>query len=296
MTNTSEPQPSVPLNRDRGAILAWLGVIPFFLYTFLFLILPAGFLLIGSFQNANSEFTLENFTGLGSEAVRTAYSSSLQLSLTTALGGGIFGFLLAYAAIEGGLPRFVRSFLLTFSGVASNFSGVPLASAYINTLGRQGLLTVLLLSLGVNIYEIGFNILGIVGLSLAYLYFQMPLIVLVIAPAIDGLKKEWREASQNLGASHWQYWRYIALPILLPSLLGTMILLFGNSLGAYATAFALTGGTFPLATILIGRLIRGDVLQNPNLGYAVAVGMIVIMSLSIMVYSWLQRKTERWLR
>ena len=287
---------SAPVNRDRSAILAWLGVMPFFLYAFLFLIIPAGFLMIGSFQNANGEFTLANFAGLMDETVRGAYSSSLQISFLTAIGGGIFGFLLAYAAIVGGLPRFIRSFLLTFSGVASNFSGVPLASAYTNTLGKQGLLTVLLLAVGVNIYDRGFNILGVVGLSLAYLYFQMPLMVLIIAPAIDGLKREWREASQNLGASNLQYWRYVALPILLPSLLGTMILLFGNSLGAYATAFALTGGTFPLATILIGRLIRGDVLQNPNLGYAVAVGMIFIMSISILIYSWLQRRTEGWLR
>jgi putative spermidine/putrescine transport system permease protein len=285
-----------PVNRDRSAILAWLGVIPFFLYAFLFLIIPAGFLMIGSFQNAKGEFTLANFAGLMDESVRGAYSSSLQISLLTAIGGGLFGFLLAYAAIVGGLPRFMRSFLLTFSGVASNFSGVPLASAYTNTLGRQGLLTILLQVVGINIYAMGFNILGIVGLSLAYLYFQMPLMVLIIAPAIDGLKREWREASQNLGASNAQYWRYVALPILLPSLLGTMILLFGNSLGAYATAFALTGGTFPLATILIGRLIRGDVLQNPNLGYAVAVGMIIIMSISIVIYSWLQRRTEGWLR
>lgn len=292
---TTENLPA-PVNRDRSAILAWLGVIPFFLYAFLFLIIPAGFLMIGSFQNANGEFTLANFAGLMDESVRGAYGSSLQISFLTAIGGGIFGFLLAYAAIVGGLPRFMRSFLLTFSGVASNFSGVPLASAYTNTLGRQGLLTILLQLVGINIYAMGFNILGIVGLSLAYLYFQMPLMVLIIAPAIDGLKREWREASQNLGASNSQYWRYVALPILLPSLLGTMILLFGNSLGAYATAFALTGGTFPLATILIGRLIRGDVLQNPNLGYAVAVGMIVIMSISIGIYSWLQRRTEGWLR
>ncbi len=285
-----------PVNRDRSAILAWLGVVPFFLYALLFLIIPAGFLMIGSFQNARGEFTLANFAGLMDETVRGAYSSSLQISFFTAIGGGVLGFLLAYAAIVGGLPQFMRSFLLTFSGVASNFSGVPLASAYTNTLGRQGLLTIFLQLAGINIYAMGFNILGVAGLSLAYLYFQMPLMVLIIAPAIDGLKREWREASQNLGASNMQYWRFVALPILLPSLLGTMILLFGNALGAFATAFALTGGTFPLATILIGRLIRGDVLQNPNLGYAVAVGMIAIMSVSILIYSWLQRRTESWLR
>ncbi|MBI5651664.1 MAG: hypothetical protein HZC40_14655 [Chloroflexi bacterium] len=167
----------------------WIGVVPFFLYALLFLIIPSSFLVIGSFQNAQGGFTLDNFVGLFDETVRNSYTLSLQISLFTALAGGVFGFLMAYAAIAGGLPRFVRSFLLTFSGVASNFSGVPLASAYISTLGRQG-----------------------------------------------------------------------------------------------------------MATILIGRQIRGEVLQNPNLGYAVAVGMVVIMSVSIIIYSWLQRKTEGWLR
>ncbi len=120
--------------------------------------------------------------------------------------------------------------------------------------------------------------------------------VLIIAPSLDGLKREWREASENLGASSWQYWRYIALPILLPSLLGTMILLFGNSFGAYATAYALTGGSLNLITIEVGNQISGNVLYNPNLGYALALGMIVIMSVSIGLYSWLQRRTARWLR
>jgi putative spermidine/putrescine transport system permease protein len=128
------------------------------------------------------------------------------------------------------------------------------------------------------------------------MYFQFPLMVLIIAPALDGLRREWREASENLGATRAQYWRYIALPILLPTLLGTMILLFGNAFGAHATAFALTGGTYNLVTILIGAQIRGDVLRDPGLGYALAMGMVVIMAISILAYSWLQRRTERWLR
>ncbi len=120
--------------------------------------------------------------------------------------------------------------------------------------------------------------------------------VLIIAPALDGLKREWREASENLRATPSQYWRHIALPILMPSLLGTMILLFGNAFGAYATAFALTGGSLNLITIQIGAQIRGDVLHNPNLGYALALGMVVIMAISIGAYSWLQRWSARWLR
>ena len=148
----------------------------------------------------------------------------------------------------------------------------------------------------VNIYEHGFNLYSFSGLALTYMYFQFPLMVLIIAPSLDGLKREWRGALENLGARSWRYWRHIALPILLPSLLGTMILLFGNSFGAYATAYALTGGSLNLITIQIGNQISGNVLYNPNLGYALALGMIVIMSVSIGLYTWLQRRTARWLR
>jgi putative spermidine/putrescine transport system permease protein len=149
---------------------------------------------------------------------------------------------------------------------------------------------------GFNIYDAGFNLYSFLGLSLTYMYFQFPLMVLVMAPALDGLKREWREAAENLGANSAQYWLRIALPILLPSILGAMILLFGNAFGAYATAYALTGGRLPIITIQIGAQVRGDVLHNPNLGNAMAMGMVFIMAISLAGYSWLQGKTERWLR
>ncbi|MBI3913596.1 MAG: ABC transporter permease subunit [Chloroflexi bacterium] len=294
-TTTTLPAPSAP--RARAFSFAWLGVVPFFLFAILFLILPSGILLIGSVQNARGEFTLENFGGLFQESIANSYILSLQLSVTTAVVGGIFGFLLAYAAILGGLPRSVRTTLLTFSGVASNFAGVPLAFAFIATLGRLGFVTVLLKDLlGFDLNQTGFSVFGFLSLTLTYIYFQFPLMVLIIAPALDGLKKEWREAAENLGASAWQYWRIVAFPVLLPSILGTMILLFSNAFGAVATAYALTGGNFPLATILIFRQIRGEVLGNPGLGYAVAVGMVIIMGGSLAIYYFLQRKTERWLK
>jgi putative spermidine/putrescine transport system permease protein len=150
--------------------------------------------------------------------------------------------------------------------------------------------------LGVNLYASGFSLYSFTGLTLVYLYFQIPLMVLVILPSIEGLKREWREAAENLGASSTQYWLNVALPVLMPSILGSMILLFGNAFGAHATAYALTGGLFNLATLLIGQQISGDVLHNPGLGYAVAMGMVIIMALSILVYSVLQRRSERWLR
>jgi putative spermidine/putrescine transport system permease protein len=149
---------------------------------------------------------------------------------------------------------------------------------------------------GLNLYEQGFSLYSFWGLSLTYLFFQFPLMILVITPALDGLKKEWQEAAQNLGASHSLYLRRVALPILMPSILGGMILLFGNSFGAYATAYSLTGGFINLVTIVIGSQIKGDILYNPGLGYALAVGMVVVMSLMMAVYYLLRRRSERWLR
>jgi putative spermidine/putrescine transport system permease protein len=276
---------------------AWLGVLPFFVFAVAFMLWPAASLFTGSFQDRQGNFTLENISGLFQPFVLNAYWLSIQISAVTALMGGLFGFLVAYALVLGGMPYSVRTTIMTFSGVASNFAGIPLAFAFIATLGRVGFVTALLKDLlGWNIYDTGFNLYSFLGLSLTYLYFQFPLMILIITPALDGLKREWREASENLGATPWEYWRYIALPILLPSLLGTMILLFGNAFGAYATAFALTGGSLNLVTIVIGAQIRGDVLNNPGLGYALALGMVVVMAISIAGYSWLQRRTERWLR
>ena len=147
-----------------------------------------------------------------------------------------------------------------------------------------------------SLYDKGFSLYSFLGLSLTYMYFQFPLMVLTITPALDGLKKEWREASENLGATSFQYWRMVAMPILLPSLLATIILLFGNAFGAYATALSLTGGFLNLVTIVIGSQIKGDILHNVGLGYALALGMVIIMVITMAVYYYLRRRSERWLR
>lgn len=295
-TQTQRRVSSPPSTSIARMLFAWAGVVPFLLFVFLFLFWPASSLIIGSFQTPSGSFTLKNIFDLFTPSILNAYTLSIQISIVTAIGGGIFGFMLAYAAIMGGLPRWIRTALTTFSGVASNFAGVPLAFAFIATLGHTGFLTAFFANvLGVDIYNLGFNLYNFWGLALTYMYFQFPLMVLIMAPALDGLRREWREASENLGATPFQYWRYVALPILLPSLLGSTILLFGNAFGAYATAYALTR-TLNIVTVMIGDQISGNVLFNPNLGYALAFGMIVIMAISIALYTWLQRRTARWLQ
>lgn len=276
----------------------WVGVAPFFVFAFLFLFLPSASIFFRSFESLDHRFTFQNILDLFQKSdIRNAYKLSLQISAATALGGAFFGFLLAYAVTIGGLPRAVRNFMLSFSGVASNFAGVPLAFAFVATMGNAGLVTRIIESTtGIDIHAGGFTIYNFWGLSIVYMYFQFPLMVLIMAPALDGLRREWREACENLGGSTWHYWRYVALPILAPTLLGTAILLFGNAFGAYATAYAFTGSFLNLVTIVIGAQIQGDVLYNPGLGNAMALGMIVIMSMVMSVYIWSQRRAARWVR
>jgi putative spermidine/putrescine transport system permease protein len=276
---------------------AWLGVAPFFIFAIMFLILPTVYLIIGGFQDAEGHFTFDNILNLFQPTILSAYWISIEISAASALGGAVIGFFLAYAAVMGGLPQWLRPTLMTFSGVASNFAGVPLAFAFLATLGRAGLVTALLIKFfDFNLYSTGFNLLSFWGLALTYLYFQIPLMVLILTPALDGLKREWREASAILGASAWQYWRYVALPVLWPSLLGTTLLLFANAFGAVATAYGLTGSSLNIVTILLYAQIRGDVLHDQNLGYALALGMILLTGLSNAAYIWLSSRSRRGLR
>ena len=172
---------------------AWLGLVPFLAFATLFLILPTLFIVVGAFRGPTGGFTLANITGLFTPSILASFSISIRVSLATAVLGCLAGFAVAAAITVGRLPGGVRSPLLTFSGVASNFAGVPLAFAFIATLGRLGLVTVLLRDgLGVNIYGLGFNLLSFLGLTLTYLFFQIPLMILIVTPALDGLRSsEW---------------------------------------------------------------------------------------------------------
>lgn len=271
-----------------------LGLLPFFAFALLFLILPTVDLMVGAFRDTEGAFTLGNLQALLEDNILNAYWISIKISAVSALGGSVLGSLLAWAAVMGRLPAWIRPTLMTFSGVASNFAGVPLAFAFLATLGRMGLVTILLKAwFGFELYQTSFNVLSFIGLALTYLYFQIPLMVLIITPALDGMKKEWREACECLGGTSYHYWRYVALPVLWPSLLGAFLLLFANAFGAVATAYALTGSSLNIIPILLYAQIRGDVLHNPHLGYAMAFGMVVVTGLANGGYLLLRSQAQR---
>jgi putative spermidine/putrescine transport system permease protein len=278
--------------------MQWVGVAPFFVFVLMFLIMPTLYLVLGAFQRDDGSFTLDNILQLVSDpSISSSYWVSIWISFWSAIIGAFAGLALAIAIVRGGLPSWVRSATLTFSGVASNFAGLPLAFAFIATLGRVGIVTIILRDVfGLNIYAMGFNFLTSSGLIVVYLFFQIPLMIVIIVPAIDGLKKEWNEAAATLGATQWQYWRMVVIPVLFPSFLGTVILLFANAFGAIATAYAFTGPTLNIVPIKLYSQINGDVLHNPQLGYAIAFGMIVITGLANVFYIWFRTRSERWLK
>ncbi|WP_299639576.1 ABC transporter permease subunit [Devosia sp.] len=263
----------------------------------MFLLLPMSYLVMQAFQAPDGSFTLDNLANLGTPKTIDSFLISIRVSGTSALLGALFGLLIALAIIRGKLPEGIRSTVMTFSGVASNFAGIPLAFAFLATLGRLGLLTIILKTVfGFDLYRAGFNLLSFWGLTLTYLYFQIPLMVLIIAPAIDGLKREWSEAASTLGATKWQFWRYVGLPVLWPNLLGTLSLLFANAFGAIATAYALTGSTLNIVPVLLYAQIQGDVLGNRGLGAALALGMVIITALANVIYLVVRTRAERWLK
>jgi putative spermidine/putrescine transport system permease protein len=304
MAPMADPGSPGPATASSGTRRPWrlaglgqyLGVTPFIVFAVLFLIIPTLNLAISAFYDQQGNLTFENIIELGRPQVVAAYLISIRVSAASAALGAAIGLLVALAVIRGRLPQWLRSSVMTFSGVASNFAGIPLAFAFVASLGRLGMVTVILKLFGFDLYKTGFNLLSFWGLTVTYLYFQIPLMVLIIAPAVDGLRREWAEAAETLGASSWQFWRYIGLPVLWPNLLGTLSLLFANAFGAIATAYALTGSSLNIVPILLYTQISGDVLHNPGLGASLALGMILITGLANVIYLIVRTRAERWLK
>jgi putative spermidine/putrescine transport system permease protein len=277
-------------------LTSWLGLLPFLLFCLLFEILPAVIILEGSFVDSNTNAaTLNNYQRLLSVPSNIhAFQNSVALSLVTALLGSIIGFFAAYG-IYRLRSNWLRNFLIGFSSIAANFAGVPLAFAFVATLGVTGFVTVFLKNmLHLDLYSLGFSIYTFWGLVLVYLYFQLPLMILVSVPALAVLRPEWREAATNLGASGTTYWRRIALPVLLPSLIAATLLLFANAFGAYATAYALAQGNINIVPILISFVVAGNVGMDVGLGNALAVGMMVVLVVAVFIYTAMLRRVSVW--
>ena len=297
--NSAQAPKRVRREGGRGwsyTLTSWLGLVPFLLFCLLFEILPAIIVIQGSFSDNNTgRPTLDNYKHMFSQASNLhAFENSISLSIVTALLGGFIGGFAAYSVYNlrtGSL----RNFLVGFSSIAANFAGVPLAFAFVATLGVTGFITVAIHNVfHVNLYDLGFSLYSFWGLVIVYTYFQLPLMILLTLPALSALRPEWREAATNLGASNFTFWRRVGLPILLPSLIAATMLLFANSFGAFATAYALAQGGINIVPILINFVVNGNVIIDYGLGNALAVGMIIILLVAVSLYTVMLRRVNTW--
>ena len=291
------PSPSgAGAGRLKGA-RNYLALIPFHAYVGLFLVLPTLFVVIGAFTDSSGAFTLDNFRTMFTEAQFTdAFIKSLQLAVITALLGATLGGLLAWAVVRGDPNGLLRQLVIAASGVLAQFGGVMLAFAFLATFGFNGLITLFITSnLGIKV-DMSW-LYSMTGLAVVYTYFQIPLMLIVFLPSLDGLRQEWYDASASLGGGAWSFWRNVGGPILAPSFLGALLLLFTNAFSAYATAQALISQGCVLITQQIACQMSSEViLGQENVGKALALGMIVIVSGVMAVYALIQRRASRWVK
>jgi len=275
---------------------ALLGVLPFLAYTTIFLMIPTLIVVVGAFVNGKSRPTLGNLSALAQPQIVSAFMNSLLLSAVTAVLGAVFGALLAYAVSTARQSGPLRRMITSVCGVLAQFGGVTLAFAFGATVGLQGFLTLWLQKVGINLAGSTWLYEPNKGLMLVYTYFQIPLMLIVFLPAVEGLRPQWREAAESLGGSTWDYWRHVGGPILAPSFIGAMLLLFTNAFSAYATAAALISQGSPIIPLQIGDTFSSEViLGQENVGKAMALGMVAIVAVVMTLYVVLERRTSRWL-
>jgi putative spermidine/putrescine transport system permease protein len=285
-----------PLRGGRRFSLDWLGAVPFLAYVGLFLLLPTTIVIAGSLLGPDG-LTLSNLAAMNKPFIIGAFVNSLVLSAASAIIGAILGAVLAYAVVTGNPNGVLRRLVTSACGVLAQFGGVTLAFAFIATIGGAGFITLWLVQHGIDIYGRGVWLYELSGLVLVYTYFQIPLMVLVFLPALDGIRPQWREATESLGGATWHYWRYVAGPLLAPAFFGGMLLLFANSFSAYATAAALISQGSIVASLLIANTLTSEVgLHQPGLASALALVMVVIVAVVMVLYTQLQSRTSKWLQ
>jgi putative spermidine/putrescine transport system permease protein len=272
--------------------------VPFLAFVGVFLVYPTVLVLAGSFQDSTGAFTLDNITTLFKGVYFDAFVRSIELSALTAVIGAIFGALLTWAVAVGNPEGMLRRVVVAASGVLAQFGGVPLAFAFLATIGFEGLVTRFLRDVvGIDIYAGSAWLFDLPGLTLVYTFFQIPLMVIVFLPALDGLRPQWREANASLGGTSWTYWRHVGGPILTPPFLGALLLLFANAFSAYATAAALVSQGSPIVPLQIRGFLTGEVvLGQENLGKALGLGMVIVVSIAMGVNVLLQRRVAKWVR
>ena len=269
-----------------------LALVPYLIVAMLYEIVPLITVIVKSFQpDGGTGFTLENYQSVFSKLLyQKAIINSIKISLTSAVAGIIIAFLGARAAHQH--QGKLNHVFMTVLNMVSNFAGIPLAFAYMILLGNAGLVVNIGKELGINALST-YNLYTMNGMSLIYIYFQIPLSTLLLIPAFDGVQKQWKEACTLLGGTPGIFWRKVGIPVLMPSILGTFSVLFANALAAYATIYALMMDNIALLPVQIAGCFTGEVKIRAGLGGALSVVMMAIMVIMILITNGLSRRFQK---
>ena len=269
-----------------------LALVPFLIVAMLYEIVPLITVIVKSFQpDGGTGFTLENYQSVFSKLLyQKAIINSIKISLTSAVAGIIIAFLGARAAHQH--QGKLNHVFMTVLNMVSNFAGIPLAFAYMILLGNAGLVANIGKELGISALST-YNLYTMNGMSLIYIYFQIPLSTLLLIPAFDGVQKQWKEACTLLGGTQGTFWRKVGIPVLMPSILGTFSVLFANALAAYATIYALMMDNIALLPVQIAGCFTGEVKIRAGLGGALSVVMMAIMVIMILITNGLSRRFQK---
>ena len=269
-----------------------MALLPFLVVALLYEIIPLIMVIMNSFQSdAGTGITLENYQTIAEKLLyQKAIFNSIRISLISSLGGIVVAFLGAKAIAES--KGKIANLFMTILNMVSNFAGVPLAFAYMVLLGNAGFMVHVGQKLGISALA-DFNLYTSDGMSMIYIYFQIPLATLLLVPAFAGIRKEWKEAVALLGGKEGLFWRKVGIPVLMPEILGTFSVLFANALAAYATVYALMMNNISLLPIQIAGSYVGEVKTRPGLGGALSVVMMVLMCLMILLTNRISRHFQK---
>ncbi len=268
----------------------YIAFIPFLFIVICYEILPLIQLVCASFIGKTSgNIGLENFIKIFTTPLyQKSIVNSIRISIVSSIIGIVIAFFAAKCCYEASAK--VQKRFTMILNMTSNFAGVPLAFAFMVLMGNTGVLTLIARNMGINS---NFDLYSSQGLMQLYIYFQIPLATLLLLPAFNGIRPQWKEAAEILQAKPLDYWIRIVIPNLMPGILGTLSVLFANALAAYASAYAFVMNNYPLLSLQITSKYKGDVQIDKATGGALAVVLILLMVLATVINNYFTKKSAK---
>lgn len=274
--------------KKAGGKMAFL--LPLAFIVILFEWIPLADMVIRSFMDGGT-FTLDNYASVFTKPVYlVAMKNSLWITLSSSVIGLIIDFFVGMA-LSGSKGK-GKSLYLSLLNLTSTFSGVPLSLAFITVLGTSGVFVLIGRQFGIDALA-NYHLYSLGGMFVIYVYFQIPMGTLLMLPAFEKIRKEWKESAYLMGAGNIKFWTHIGIPVMMPAILGTFNMLFANAIASYATPYLLVNNSISLLSIKVVDMFVGDVKQRPGLGSALAIVLLVIVVVQIGLTNLCKRHFEK---